>query len=134
MDYPAGRQDLVTHARQHDAPQNVITVIEGGFSDRTYQSAADVSTEFGREVRGGEHPAAMETRREPGITAEEVRREETVRPETPAVEAPPRHGGQYRPSPISRPPTCRSTSRAWTTPRANKRSSPRPGRTTLLRT
>ncbi|WP_244987775.1 DUF2795 domain-containing protein [Methanoculleus chikugoensis] len=86
MDYPAGRQDLVTHARQHDAPQNVITVIEG-FSDRTYQSAADVSTEFGREVRG-EHPAAMETRREPGITAEEVRREETVRPETPAVEAP----------------------------------------------
>ena len=51
------------------------------------RSAADVSTEFGREVRG-EQPAAMETRREPGITAEEVRREETVRSETHVEEAP----------------------------------------------
>ena len=86
MDYPAGRQDLVTHARGKNAPQEVISSIEG-FSDRTYRSAADVSTEFGREVRG-EQPAAMETRREPGITAEEVRREETVRSETHVEEAP----------------------------------------------
>ncbi|WP_292518829.1 DUF2795 domain-containing protein [Methanoculleus sp.] len=47
MDYPAGRQDLVTHARGNNAPESVITVLEG-FSDRTYRSAAEVSEEFGR--------------------------------------------------------------------------------------
>ncbi|NMA10035.1 MAG: DUF2795 domain-containing protein, partial [Methanomicrobiales archaeon] len=46
MNYPAGRQDLITHARQHDAPQSVLTTLEG-FPDRTYRSAADVSAEFG---------------------------------------------------------------------------------------
>ena len=76
MDYPAGRQDLMTHARKNDAPEIVMTVIEG-FSDRTYRSAADVSTEFGRETRG-ERSAATETRREPEIG---VGREETGRPE-----------------------------------------------------
>ncbi|MDD3857389.1 MAG: DUF2795 domain-containing protein [Methanoculleus sp.] len=86
IDYPVGRQDLVTHARKNNAPQEVISSIEG-FSDRTYRSAADVSTEFGREVRG-ERSAAMEARREPGISAEEVRREEMGQPATPAVEAP----------------------------------------------
>ena len=78
MDYPAGRQDLMTHARKNNAPDDVITAIEG-FSDRKYQSAADVSAEFGREVRG-EQPTGMETRREPGVSAEGVGREE--RPET----------------------------------------------------
>ena len=71
MDYPAGRQDLVTYAQKNNAPQDVITAI-GGFSDRTYQSAADVSTEFGRETRG-EQPTVMETRRE--TVVEEVREE-----------------------------------------------------------
>ncbi|WP_332450779.1 DUF2795 domain-containing protein [Methanoculleus sp.] len=47
MDYPAGREDLITHARKNDAPESVITALEL-FSDRTYQSAADVSTEFGK--------------------------------------------------------------------------------------
>ncbi|MCM2465378.1 photosystem reaction center subunit H [Methanoculleus sp. CWC-02] len=46
MDYPAGRQDLITHARKNDAPEVVIVALER-FGDRTYRSAADVSTEFG---------------------------------------------------------------------------------------
>ena len=50
MNYPAGRQDLITHARQRDAPQSVLTTLEG-FPDRTYRSAADVSAEFGGEAR-----------------------------------------------------------------------------------
>ncbi|WP_243671141.1 DUF2795 domain-containing protein [Methanoculleus chikugoensis] len=48
MDYPAGKQEIVAQARKNNAPQDVITAIEGGFSDRTYRSAADVSTEFGK--------------------------------------------------------------------------------------
>ncbi|MCK9297774.1 MAG: DUF2795 domain-containing protein [Methanoculleus sp.] len=74
MDYPAGRQDLMNHARKNNAPENVITTLEG-FSDRTYRSAADVSTEFGRETRG-EQPVGMETRRE--TVVEEVREEPPV--------------------------------------------------------
>jgi len=46
MDYPAGRQDLVAHARKNNAPESVIAALEG-FGDRTYRSADDVSTEFG---------------------------------------------------------------------------------------
>ena len=45
MDYPAGRQDLIDHARKNDAPRDVIAALEQ-FGDRTYRSAADVSTEF----------------------------------------------------------------------------------------
>jgi hypothetical protein len=59
MDYPAGRQDLIAHARKNQAPEGVITVLEG-FSDRSYRSAAEVSEEFGSEVRGG-RPARVET-------------------------------------------------------------------------
>lgn len=47
MDYPAGREDLITHAQKNGAPGSVITTLEE-FSDRTYRSAADVSTEFGK--------------------------------------------------------------------------------------
>ncbi len=49
MNYPAGRQDLVAHARKNNAPDNVIAALDQ-FSDRTYQSVADVSEEF-RKVR-----------------------------------------------------------------------------------
>ncbi|MDN5340624.1 MAG: hypothetical protein PWQ30_1733 [Euryarchaeota archaeon] len=59
MDYPAGRADLVTHARQHGAPQSVLTTLEG-FPDRTYRSAADVSAEFGGEARTRQ-PTGIET-------------------------------------------------------------------------
>ncbi|MDK2890734.1 MAG: hypothetical protein PWR21_1366 [Methanoculleus sp.] len=47
MDYPAGRQDLIAHARKNDAPEDVIAALEQ-FGDRTYESAADVGTEFGQ--------------------------------------------------------------------------------------
>ena len=47
MDYPAGRQDLIDHAWKNDAPEGVITTLEG-FSDRTYRSAAEVGEEFGK--------------------------------------------------------------------------------------
>ncbi|WP_292364407.1 MULTISPECIES: DUF2795 domain-containing protein [unclassified Methanoculleus] len=47
MDYPAGRQDLIAHARTNNAPEDVIAALER-FSDRTYRSAADVGTEFGQ--------------------------------------------------------------------------------------
>ncbi|MDK2891382.1 MAG: hypothetical protein PWR21_2014 [Methanoculleus sp.] len=47
MDYPASKQDLISHARKNNAPDAVIQVIEM-FQDKTFQSAADVSQEFGR--------------------------------------------------------------------------------------
>ncbi|MDN7012470.1 DUF2795 domain-containing protein [Methanoculleus sp. FWC-SCC3] len=47
MDYPAGRQDLITHARKNDAPETVIAALER-FEEKDYRSAADVSTEFGK--------------------------------------------------------------------------------------
>lgn len=70
IDYPAGRQDLINHARKNQAPESVITVLEG-FSDRSYRSAAEVSEEFGSEIRGG-RPARAET------MVEEVREEPPV--------------------------------------------------------
>lgn len=47
MDYPAGKQDMISHARKNDAPDAVIEVLKM-FEERTYRSAADVSKEFGR--------------------------------------------------------------------------------------
>jgi hypothetical protein len=47
MDYPAGKQDLIAHARERSAPEDAIAALEL-FSDRTYQSAADVGAEFGK--------------------------------------------------------------------------------------
>lgn len=47
MDYPAGKQDLINHARKNNAPDAVIQVLEM-FQDQTFRSAAEVSQEFGR--------------------------------------------------------------------------------------
>jgi len=47
IDYPAGKQDLINHARKNKAPDSVIEVLEM-FEEKTFQSAADVSQEFGR--------------------------------------------------------------------------------------
>jgi sporulation protein YlmC with PRC-barrel domain len=60
MDYPAGKRDLVAHARKNNAPEDVIAALEG-FGERTYQSAADVSVEFGKESRT-ERPVETATR------------------------------------------------------------------------
>ena len=65
IDYPAGRQDLVAHAQKNNAPESVITIL-GGFSDRTYRSAAEVSQEFGRETRGERRETTVEERPETG--------------------------------------------------------------------
>ncbi|CCJ35133.1 PRC-barrel domain-containing protein [Methanoculleus bourgensis MS2] len=46
LEYPAGKGDLISHAREHNAAADVIAVLER-FSDRTYRSAADVGEEFG---------------------------------------------------------------------------------------
>jgi hypothetical protein len=78
MDYPAGRQDLIAQARKNDAPESVITILEG-FGDRTFRSAAEVSEEFGSEAR---------TRRPTGIgTVVPEVREEHIRTGT-VVEEP----------------------------------------------
>jgi sporulation protein YlmC with PRC-barrel domain len=79
MDYPADRHDLISHARGRSAPESVTTVLEQ-FSDRTYQSAADVSVEFGRESRG-EHPSGMGARPRETVV-EEVGREHPIETET----------------------------------------------------
>ena len=47
MDYPAGKQVLISQARKKNAPAAVIQVLEM-FEDKTFHSAADVSQEFGR--------------------------------------------------------------------------------------
>ncbi len=47
MRYPAGKEDLISHAREHNASADVIAALER-FSKRNYQSADDVSEEFGR--------------------------------------------------------------------------------------
>lgn len=47
MNYPAGKGDLINHAREHNAPADVIAMLEQ-LGDRTYQSAGDVSEEFAR--------------------------------------------------------------------------------------
>jgi len=47
LEYPAGKGDLINHAREQNASEDVIAALEQ-FSDRTYQSAADVSEEFGK--------------------------------------------------------------------------------------
>ena len=47
IDYPVGRGDLINRAREQNAPAGVIAALEQ-FSDRTYQSAAEVNEEFAR--------------------------------------------------------------------------------------
>jgi hypothetical protein len=47
MDYPAGKQELLDHARKNNAPDAVIQVLEM-FGDQTFRSAAEVGQEFGR--------------------------------------------------------------------------------------
>ncbi len=89
MSYPAGRQDLVDRARQNNAPEEAITVLEG-FNDRTYRSATDVSEEFGSVARTRQ-PTGIET------AAPEIR-EERVRTETIVEERP--EARRVAPSPV----------------------------------
>jgi len=47
IDYPAGKSELISHARSKNAPDAVIQVLEM-FQDKSFNSAAEVSQEFGR--------------------------------------------------------------------------------------
>lgn len=46
ISYPAAKDDLVRRAREQDAPDGVMSLIEG-LEDRTYESPADVSKAVG---------------------------------------------------------------------------------------
>jgi hypothetical protein len=46
MDYPAGKNDLIGHAKTNDAPDSVVRIPQK-FEDRRYRSAADVGQEVG---------------------------------------------------------------------------------------
>ncbi|WP_048138366.1 DUF2795 domain-containing protein [Methanosarcina horonobensis] len=45
MDYPAGKQDLIQHAKQHNASKEVMNVLQS-LPEKQYNNAADVSKEF----------------------------------------------------------------------------------------
>ncbi len=47
INYPVGKGDLISRAREQSAPQGVIAALEQ-ISDRTYRSAAGVDEEFAR--------------------------------------------------------------------------------------
>lgn len=54
MDYPAKKQDLIKKAKDNDAPQKVMHVLEN-LPDKEFESAVDVSREFkgkGQEGHG----------------------------------------------------------------------------------
>ena len=43
MDYPAGREDIVTHAEQHGADEQVLDA-QGKIEDRQYDGPSGVSS------------------------------------------------------------------------------------------
>ena len=47
MNYPAGKDELVQHAKGQDAPDDVISVLDR-MPDRQYGSAADVAKGIGK--------------------------------------------------------------------------------------
>ena len=47
MDYPASKQDLIEHARQQQAPQDVVSVLER-VDDAEYNSPVDLSKAIGK--------------------------------------------------------------------------------------
>ncbi len=46
MDYPASKQDLIEHAKQHGADENVRSTLEQ-LPDEEYETPADVSKAVG---------------------------------------------------------------------------------------
>ncbi len=56
MDYPAKKKDLIEKARENDAPEEVMQVLEN-LPDKKFENAVDVSKEFGEGggSRGGRH-------------------------------------------------------------------------------
>lgn len=48
MDYPASRDDIVSHAKQHGADKDVLQTLEH-LHDKHFQTPADVSKAIGQE-------------------------------------------------------------------------------------
>ena len=49
MNYPAGKQELVEHAKQQGAPEDVLSALEG-LPEQQYEAPTDVT----KAVSGGE--------------------------------------------------------------------------------
>ena len=48
MDYPASKQDLINHAKQHGADENALSALEQ-LPDEQYETPTDVSKAIGEE-------------------------------------------------------------------------------------
>ncbi|HIH75096.1 MAG TPA: DUF2795 domain-containing protein [Methanosarcina sp.] len=49
MDYPAEKQEILKKAKENNAPQEVMQILEN-LPEREYENAADVSKEFSGET------------------------------------------------------------------------------------
>jgi hypothetical protein len=49
MDYPAKKEDLVRHAEQQGAPEEILALLEE-LPERTYDSPAEVTKHVSREL------------------------------------------------------------------------------------
>jgi hypothetical protein len=49
MDYPAGKKEILKKAKENNAPQQVIKILQD-LPDREFENAADVSKEFSGET------------------------------------------------------------------------------------
>jgi hypothetical protein len=62
MDYPAGKQEIIEKARENNAPQEVMQILED-LPEREFQNAADVSKEFSGETGHIEESGGREEKR-----------------------------------------------------------------------
>ncbi|HWR25237.1 MAG TPA: DUF2795 domain-containing protein [Methanosarcina sp.] len=64
IDYPANKKDLIKQAKNNDASEKVMNVLEN-LPDKKYQNAVDVSREFKGEgeKRGGSRSGGQEGHR-----------------------------------------------------------------------
>jgi hypothetical protein len=62
MDYPAGKQEIIEKARENNAPQEVMKILED-LPDREFENAADVSKEFSGETGHIEESGGREEKR-----------------------------------------------------------------------
>jgi hypothetical protein len=49
MDYPASREELVSHARENGAPDDVISLLEG-MAEREFKSPVQVTEEISKNM------------------------------------------------------------------------------------
>jgi hypothetical protein len=46
MDYPAGKDEIIEHARLNGAPDEIMKLLKTDLEDKTYHNSADVSAQF----------------------------------------------------------------------------------------